>query len=197
MLSFIGPLLIGLLPLGLHVVDKLLDRMRVFGNEAIRKIIAEDNRPRVRVVAENKPVFEALIGYFEYQDDARIVVSLSLFNIVSLVFAQTECGGNTASWTIVLVLGVLPLALFVLTFLLKATNGSFEPAAVHSIRKWRRASFLLFALVMSIEVALRLAPTQLGCRASDGPPAGTTMSTRDRTPSVEGAAPSGGPTTGR
>ena len=155
------PLIIALLPVILHVIDKILENFSPITTETVRLIIEGD--PGVKLVGENKALFNSVRAYFDYERDCHLVFVLTIFNIVSLYFAQTACTGSFLESTPLTFVMMVLLLLFLGVFFIWLCNKKIDPASVNArhwwrrpdlIKWWRRIAFVQFGIVICTDIAL-------------------------------------------
>jgi hypothetical protein len=124
------PLIIALLPVILHVIDKILENFSPITTETVRLIIEGD--PGVKLVGENKALFNSVRAYFDYERDCHLVFVLTIFNIVSLYFAQTACTGSFLESTPLTFVMMVLLLLFLDVFFIWICNKKIDHASVNA-----------------------------------------------------------------
>lgn len=153
-LQLATPIAIGVLPIFLHIFDKLMERYSPLSEDTIRLRMAGDSRAAIAAIGRSEDVFRSVKTYFDYERVTHFVVTLTVFNIVSLYVAQTQCTGSLLKSTALTLPEIIALAAFLVLFLLKVGNNAFDPAALHPARRWVMASIAAFCVVMVTEVAL-------------------------------------------
>jgi len=144
---------IGLAPVLLHAVDKLLERFSPFNEEYIRKKIVSDPSRLVASVGQRRALFLRVKTYFYFEREFHFIITLVIFNILSLFVTQAECTHSVLQGRWPTFLGIVVLLLFLLVFLWRTLNNDFDPAAAHPTRRWLRAALASFLVVMLIEAA--------------------------------------------
>jgi hypothetical protein len=154
LLQLAVPIAIGVLPIFLHILDKLMERYSPLSEDTIRLRMAGDSRAAVAAIGRSEDVFRSVKTYFDYERVMHFVVTLTVFNILSLYVAQTQCTGSLLKSTAMTFLEIIALLVFLVIFLLKVSNNAFDPAALHPARRWVIASIAAFGVVVVTEVAL-------------------------------------------
>lgn len=110
LVDLITSLTIGLLPVLLHILDKLMesegtDRFLPFSDEILRERMQGDARGGVSQVGRSPDLFRAIRTYFNFEREGHFIVAMAVFNMFSLYFAQTQYTGSflifkpTRVWT--------------------------------------------------------------------------------------------------
>ena len=154
-LSLITPALIGFLPIFLHLIDKMMEaKFSPLREEILRAQMSNDKREKIAAIGKSPATFRGVRTYFEYERSVHFIVAISVFNIISLYFAQIQCTNSFLRSTVVTLIGIVAIAIFLVAFLVKVVNRAFAPAAVRPVRNWLRASCVAFLAVMLIEIGL-------------------------------------------
>src|ERR1700688_2886540 len=109
-ISSAAPVMIGILPVLLHLFDKLLETFSPFSSQTLRRMMADDKgNDLVKSIGKSEAAFEEVKSYFDFDRDVHLIVSLIAFNIFSLYVAQTECThsmlqANAITFTYIIVL---------------------------------------------------------------------------------------------
>jgi hypothetical protein len=151
-LDILSAAAIGFAPIFLHIVDKLLERVSPFSEEYIQSALAADPSPHVSRVGRRGTEFRRIRTYFYFEREFHFIVSIVIFNVLSLYITQVECTRSWLQARAPTFIGIVALLLFLIAFLWRTLNGDFSPAAANPTQRWQRAAFAAFFVVMAVEV---------------------------------------------
>jgi hypothetical protein len=160
-------LAIALLPALLHVIDKILEIFSPITKETVRLLIKDDLR--VKQIGESIPLYNAVRTYFDFERACHFVLALTIFNIVSLFFAQTACTGSFLLFQPVTFVMMVLLLLFLGAFCIWLCNRKIDAASVDAQDWWRRPDLIkwwkwvavaLFGIVIGTDIALHVLCTR-------------------------------------
>jgi hypothetical protein len=98
----IFPVLLAALPVILHAIDKAFEyKFTPFGKEKLREFMRKDVRVVVSAVGLTRANFNAVDTYFNFEKGCHFVITILIFNIISLFFAQIEFMNSAANFHIV------------------------------------------------------------------------------------------------
>lgn len=149
--SLLGPA-IAMIPPIAHFLEKTLDRFRVVNRKTLYERLSADMRPKVREALSNKEVFKAVNTYFDFEEDAHFIVSLCIFNIVSLFVTHIEI--ETSYISVVIVIAALASVVFGLVFAFRVASYKFPMDAIDPTQKWRGLAYGISIATVVLEIAL-------------------------------------------
>jgi hypothetical protein len=149
---------LALLPVMLHLIDKVMEKFSPFGEKVLRAQMAESPQSIVQEVGASKERFDSVRVYFDFDRRCHFVTNISIFNILSLYVFQLECTGKWLCFIPSIFIPILSFSILLISFLLALANRKFHPAAAspRATRNWERIAIGSFLLALSIELFLRL-----------------------------------------
>lgn len=153
--------IISLLPILLHVLDKLMEtrageRFLPFSHEILREQMANDARAAVKQVGAQPELFNAVRTYFSFEREGHFIIAVAIFNMASLYVAQTQCTGSFLVFRAPTFIGMLLVLGFLFVFVRQVAVRRFEPADTDPLKTWRRASYCAFAGVIVLDIYLHV-----------------------------------------
>lgn len=131
-----------------------MERISPIREEKIRRLMFEDARTIVSSVGGSEANFNAVKTYFNFDKNCHFVITLIIFNILSLFIAQTECTGNLLNGTYITLIPIFILFGLLVAFILRITNDRVNAAAINATRRWEYTVIAAFVIVLGIEVYL-------------------------------------------
>jgi hypothetical protein len=126
-------------------------------------MMKQDRRDIVKTIGKNEnEEFNAVKTFFGFERKCHFVIALTIFNLVSLYVAQTECSGNLLNSTWLTFTEVVLLTIFLVLFLLKIANRTFQPQAVNAADRWVTMAIGTFGVVVVTEIVLHFVPSIVG-----------------------------------
>jgi hypothetical protein len=154
-IDFVTPVSIGVLPVLLHIADKGMEKFTPIREEVLQELMKQDAREVVKQIGESAHgEFGAIKTYFDFERKCHFVIALTVFNMLSVYVAQTQCTGDLLKATPITLVELPILAIFLMLFLLRIANRTFRVAAVDAAANWVKMAYLAFAGVMVTDVGL-------------------------------------------
>lgn len=163
--KFLTSIAIAISPVMLHVFDKFLELFSPITRTTLVSLMRADKR--VSEAVKSETLFETIEGYFNFERTSHFVFALTIFNILSLFFAQAACTGHFLIFTPITLILIVLLLVFLGAFFISLCNRIIDPAAVHGkkwwrrprliprlIKGWRLMAFIWFGIVIITDIAL-------------------------------------------
>jgi hypothetical protein len=144
----LAPISIALLPALLHVIDKVLENISPITKETLRSLMVKDKR--TQAIGENKALYEAVRTYFDFERDCHFIFVLTVFSVLSLYAAQSECTGSFVEFTAVTLIMIVILLIFLGIFFVTLVNRKIEAASVGATDWWRRPTLIKWWKMVAI-----------------------------------------------
>lgn len=151
-----GPLILASVPLFLHILDKIIERTNIMGRNFLREKM-KVGISFIKSVAENKDLYEPLEAYFTYEKDIHFVLTVTLFSVVSIIFAHFETAARWFEVDFFAFAAVVAALLYAFVFMRAVASSTLDPTGVErKTLKWVYGAFAVLALVVCVEVYLKI-----------------------------------------
>ncbi len=156
----LSPALIALLPVVLHLIDRLLDTVGLLGGKYIRRLLKNDPPDPIRETFvdpyEGPARLDAIETYFNFEETAGGIIRFHLSFILSVYFEAVEKSHDLMrieGWPVP-ALAVLVISLF--SFLILLVQQNTSPAAARPFVKWSFWTWAVFGAIVVVEGLERL-----------------------------------------
>jgi hypothetical protein len=155
LLKSIPAVLISSAPVLLHGIDKLMEGVPPLSDKSLREMMEDHDNDILKRLAKSDHDFKDVKSYFDFDRGVHFIISLMIFCMASLYFAQTECSRNFLIATPVTLPALAVVFVFLLCFGFMILNRKLDPAKDHSLRRWMIGAVALFIGVCILELTLR------------------------------------------